>query len=90
MSLLHINVEQLRATAWQLSRLAEEIDWQVRQMDVTRQELQSNWQGDGRFQFQVEMDNCLHKLRQLSHEISEMSLRLRREVAKWESVEQRF
>lgn len=90
MPILHISPEQLRATAWQLSRLAEEIDWQVRQMDVTRQELQSNWQGDGRWQFQTEMDHRLHSLRRFSHEVMEMSIRLQREAMKWESIGSRF
>lgn len=86
MPLLHIEPEELRITARRLTQMADEIDWQVQRMENARQILQTTWKGNGRLQFQEEMDHRLHTLHRLSYEISGMSLRLQSEANKWEEV----
>ena len=90
MPLLHIEPEELRATSRRLARMAEEIDWQIQRLENAREALQSTWQGNGRWQFQSEMDHRLHTLRQLSREFAEMSVRLQREANRWEEIGIRF
>ena len=86
MSLLHIEPENLRATSRRLSQMAEEIDWQIQRLENTKRILQTAWQGSSRLQFEAEIDRRLHTLRRLSHEVSELSVRLQREAVKWEEI----
>jgi len=86
MPLLHIETDSLRETARWSMLMAEEIDWQVQRMENTHQFLQSSWQGDGRFQFESEMNNRLYTLQRLSRELSTLALRLQREASQWEEI----
>lgn len=90
MPILHIDPEELRMTAYKLSQMAEEIEWQMRRLETADEMLQTAWQGNSRWQFQTELNERLYRLRLLVHEIMDLSVRLHREAAKWEAIDYGF
>lgn len=86
MPMLHMESDQVRATADQLHYLVVELDDAARRLNGSLSQLESAWQGPAAGYFRAELDRTLNQVSALSGDGATLSRRLEAEVAEWEQA----
>lgn len=87
MTTLHMQTENVHATARQMTQTGQQAASSVQSLSQALQSLQSTWKGGGSEEFGMEAQDLLHRLNAQTDYLLELSARVEREATEWEEAD---